>query len=246
MRRFLLANAALAMGIAGPAMAADMRPPAYKVPPPVSVYSWTGCYIGIAGGGAWGRSNHVSGGPGGPGLDLSAGYGLSGGLVGGTIGCNYQSGWWVVGAEGDLSWIDKKGSANEIPPFNTTSVVGTKEHWLGTERLRFGFTPTDRVLLYVTGGVAAARVEATIDATVHLSDTRNRWGWTAGAGWEAALWDNCTAKLEYLYVKFSSQQYFTPSPAIGTNTRSNVPLDDHIVRVGLNYRFGAAPVVAGY
>jgi outer membrane immunogenic protein len=102
------------------------------------------------------------------------------------------------------------------------------------------------VLLYVTGGVAAARVEATIDATVHLSDTRNRWGWTAGAGWEAALWDNCTAKLEYLYVKFSSQQYFTPSPAIGTNTRSNVPLDDHIVRVGLNYRFGAAPVVAGY
>ena len=59
----LIAAAALLTLVAAPAIAADM-PVATKAPPrvmPVAVYSWTGCYIGIEGGGAWGRSRHISG-----------------------------------------------------------------------------------------------------------------------------------------------------------------------------------------
>src|SRR5262249_60906786 len=55
MKNFLRSTVALAALIAAPAMAADLgRPaPAYKAPPPVYVFSWTGCYIGANGGGMW-------------------------------------------------------------------------------------------------------------------------------------------------------------------------------------------------
>ena len=42
MRKFLLGTAALIV-LAGPAIAADMRGPVYKAPPPVvPAWSWTG------------------------------------------------------------------------------------------------------------------------------------------------------------------------------------------------------------
>ena len=56
MKKILLTAAALATFVAAPAMAADLRAPAYKAPPPppVPVYSWTGCYVGAGGGyGMW-------------------------------------------------------------------------------------------------------------------------------------------------------------------------------------------------
>src|SRR5258705_13431910 len=54
MKRFLLGSVALAAMIAGPAMAADMP---LKAPPPVVVYSWTGCYVGGHVGGKSSRSD---------------------------------------------------------------------------------------------------------------------------------------------------------------------------------------------
>src|SRR5262252_10862359 len=59
--------------VAGPFTA----PPAF---PSVRLYNWTGAYVGINGGGAWGRPDWTSV------PDLSSGiYNLSGGLVGGTL-----------------------------------------------------------------------------------------------------------------------------------------------------------------
>jgi outer membrane immunogenic protein len=56
----LLTSAALLLGIgglAGPAAAADMAPrKALPPPPPVFAYSWTGFYVGVHFGGAWGRN----------------------------------------------------------------------------------------------------------------------------------------------------------------------------------------------
>lgn len=246
----LLAAVALVSLIVTPAMAADM--PVAKALPramPIAVYSWTGCYIGVEGGGAWGRSRHISGDAGTLGLNITNNYDVSGGLVGGEAGCNYQADHWVFGIEGDWSWTNKRGSANDIAPFNTTSISGTNEKWIATARGRVGFLPTEMLLLYVTGGGAWASVEANVNATISglgiVRDTRDRFGWTAGVGGEYAFGGGWSAKAEYLYVRFDGQQYFNP-PIAGFAIRGNVPLDNNIFRVGVNYKFGGGPVVAKY
>jgi hypothetical protein len=64
-------------------------------------------------------------------FDLSGG-----GLVGGTVGCNYQvAPQWVIGFEGDFSAIDKKGEARDLAPlFNVNFEQETKERWFATRR----------------------------------------------------------------------------------------------------------------
>jgi outer membrane immunogenic protein len=242
MRRTTFALLAAAAGALFPQVtsAADLSPIVKAPPaPPIVRYSWTGCYLGVEGGGAWGHSDQIAGGPLGFGTVTGSGYDVSGGLVGGTAGCNYQVNQFVLGVEGDMSWVDKSGSAHESALFTPTVVVGTNENWLATVRGRLGWTPVDRWLLYVTGGFAAAGVEATIASPTsgNLTDTQTRTGWTAGVGIETAFWTNWTAKIEYLHVEFGSQVYFNPQPTPATNIRSDVPLTNEIVRAGLNFHF---------
>src|SRR5256714_11222084 len=87
--------------------------PARYVPAP----TWTGCYVGIEGGWAWGHSDVRrldSGGPGPAGpfsawTTTLASYNLDGGLIGGTAGCNLQSsGGLVLGIASDSSWSGKR------------------------------------------------------------------------------------------------------------------------------------------
>jgi outer membrane immunogenic protein len=97
------AVAALVLGPTA-ALAADLP---VKAPPPIVIYDWTGFYIGAAGGGSLGGSNHVD--P--TGVNLTAdGYNVKGGLVGGTLGYNWQVASFVFGFEGDLSWVGEYGS----------------------------------------------------------------------------------------------------------------------------------------
>src|SRR5690349_19402437 len=58
MKKTMIAAAAVAAMLSGPVLGADLptKAPMYKAPPPVTVFSWTGCYIGVYGGGAWGGS----------------------------------------------------------------------------------------------------------------------------------------------------------------------------------------------
>src|SRR5262245_48658532 len=89
----------------GAASAADMAVKAPPPPPPVVVAAWTGCYIGGNVGGVWSRSdvNWVPNPPGfpasGPDIALSAAGRLdaSGVIAGGQVGCNWQSGAFVLG-----------------------------------------------------------------------------------------------------------------------------------------------------
>ena len=77
-------------------------------------------------------------------------------------------------------------------------------------------------------------------------------GWTAGGGVEYALTDHWTAKAEYLHVDLGGggRTFFlqaTQPPGTATMTASfgsGVQFD--LVRVGFNFKFGAAPVVAKY
>ncbi len=252
MHKLLLGSTAvLALLAAGPAMAADMavpHAPVYKAPPaPVAaVYGWSGCYVGVEGGGAWGRSHHDAVNPLLGATRIAGDYNVSGGLIGGTTGCNLQAGGaWVVGLEGDFSWVSKSGSANDSAPFNVNFVTGAKERWLGTGRARLGYLVAPQFLAYATGGFAAASVEADVTppGLSTFTDTRTRWGWTVGGGGEYAFTNNLSVKLEYLFVQLQKTGYFDAPIVTSAGTivpRSDVSMNDNIVRIGLNYRFTPA------
>jgi outer membrane immunogenic protein len=225
-----------------------MKAPVYKAAAPYD--PWTGCYLGVEGGGAWGRDKQVVAEPASPAFGVNfQNTHVDGGLAGGTAGCNYQATNVVWGIEGDWSWANLKGQAGGIPAFGAGSVFGAKVDWLSTLRGRVGYA-TDRTLWYLTGGVAFADVKGTepFDAGTGTSlpdVSKDRTGWTVGAGVEWRLPDpHWSIKAEYLYIDFGNKVYvFEP-----IDTNRSISLHENIVRVGLNYKFdwGKSPVVAKY
>jgi outer membrane immunogenic protein len=207
------------------------------------VFNWTGWYIGINGGGGWGQTSHtaavgITGIPGLPGL-TTGNFNARGGVVGGTLGYNYQFSQFLVGAETDLDWSNIRGTFNGsvvIPGGSAGFSLSSQLQWLDTARVRAGMV-WDRVLFYGTAGAALGGVNATaqasaaasgIGAAVTAADTQTRFGWTAGAGVEYAFTDNLSAKLEYLYVGLGSQNQITID---------KVNFNTNIVRGGINLRF---------
>src|SRR6202035_2051875 len=91
----------------------------------------------IAGGGGWGNSRQTD-----PGISLvtfDGSYSVSGGVLGGTLGYDWQQGAWVFGIEGDYSWADIDGSSNACGASSgIPHACGTKLESLGTFRGRIG------------------------------------------------------------------------------------------------------------
>src|SRR5215210_1057132 len=226
MRRIALALLSTTL-LSGIAAAADMRGPArgpaYSPPPPVSYATWTGCYLGVSGGGAWGRASSISNGTnngvsnGTVGL-LKNETDLSGGLVGGTVGCNYQVGGFVFGIEADDSWMRKKGASNLLTPFNTNFREEAEERWLATLRGRLGYA-FGPALLYATGGGAWAgfRIHEfnPLVTTATVTEDRTLSGWVLGGGIEWAFAQSWSAKAEYLHVDFGKNNTYFASTVSG-------------------------------
>jgi len=207
-----------------PAFAADMPAPAVKAPVMAApMYNWTGWYVGINGGGAWGDSRYNFG----DGF-TTGDFDVSGGLIGGTIGVNWQNGPWVFGLEGDLDWTDIDGSTL-CPNLINTCITGNS--WLATTRARIGYA-YDTFMPYITGGLAFGNIKADIPGFGSSEGTET--GWAAGAGIEFAGWQNWTAKIEYLYVDLGEFHCNAACSAIPTGTDE---FRTNIVRVGLNYKF---------
>jgi outer membrane immunogenic protein len=221
MKRVFFALVGLA-ALTGTAAAADLPPrlapaPYYKAPVAIPVYNWTGFYIGINGGGGFGRSQ----------WDSTGGFNTSGGLVGGTVGYNYQFGQGVVGLEGDIDWADINGTTNVTCPLGCK----TSDHWLSTVRGRLGYA-ADRFMPFVTGGAAFGDIRASTPGFAGGNQTNA--GWTVGAGLEFAIAGNWTAKAEYLYVDLGK---FNCGISCGALVTDNVSFTTNIVRAGVNYRF---------
>ena len=219
MKRLFLAAVAL-VALAGMASAADLPPgpPTYYkapafVPPP---YTWSGFYLGVNGGGGLGSSA----------WDTTNAFNISGGIVGGTLGYNYQFGHAVVGAEGDIDWSGLKGSTTGGCPAGCS----TGDSWLSTVRGRLGYA-ADRFMPFVTGGAAFGNINASTPGLAGGSSTNA--GWTIGAGLEFAIAGNWTAEAEYLYVNLGK---FNCGLNCGAVT-DNVSFSANLIRGGINYRF---------
>jgi outer membrane immunogenic protein len=239
---------AVVIGLGGSALAADLPPspprvPAAYVPAVLPVYNWTGFYVGINGGWGWGNAkftaNPVAAFPGTTGSRSD-----NGGVVGGTLGANFQAGAFVFGFEGDWDYSAiNTGTTASICTFSGSCQTGN--NWLATARGRAGYA-ADRVLLYATAGGAFANVQTNFNGTT-TSHTQS--GWTAGGGIEWAFADNWTAKVEYLYVNLGNGSVNCITPACiaastsiafpaGAPIPVSVGLTENLIRAGVNFKFG--------
>ena len=268
--------AAVAVSLAGvgAASAADMAVKARPVP--VAVYSWTGCYIGVSGGGKWARAEESVVIPA-AGLfgQTAVGYTTepSTWLVGGQAGCNMQSGNWVFGVEADAHaqrWSSLYTLGAGFPaPFVTGDQYGLSSDWQASVRGRVGYA-MDRTLFYVTGGVAFTEIQSytnwipgvfggiAFPGTIAY-DRQIAFGGTVGAGIEYAWTNNFTVGVEGRYTWYGTERLAAgplATTAIGvngaapafitSNTYRDVRLETAEVLVKANWKFGPGAVVAKY
>jgi len=108
----------------------------------------------------------------------------------------------------------------------------TSNTWLATVRGRLGYA-ADRFMPYVTGGAAFGNIQASTPGFAQTSSDKG--GWTLGAGLEASLALNWTAKVEYLYVDLGT---FNCGLNCGSGLATdNVSFHTNILRAGVNYKF---------
>ena len=81
------------------------------------------------------------------------------------------------------------------------------------------------------------------------TDKELRWGWMVGGGLEHALGgSNWSIKAEYNYNHFGKDSFDFCPVGGGACVVAEVKQHIHLVKVGINYRFGGfgGPVVARY
>jgi len=231
-----LALSALALCVVGSvAKAADLpaRLPV-KAMMPVQGYNWTGLYIGAHVGYGWGQSRFTD--PATPGWSLS--NDVNGVLGGGQIGYNYQVGQMVFGIEADVSGANVEGRATDVAPF-AGDLYHTNVDLVSTVTGRVGMA-FDRSLFYVKGGGAWAHTKYEYtplsfgDSTL-TSATETRTGWTVGAGVEYAFAPQWSARLEYDYMDFGTNNGVNLVP-IASGFTAGVDQQIHAVKFGVNFR----------
>jgi outer membrane immunogenic protein len=111
MKKLMLGVATAAL-FSGSAIAADMAIRKAPPPPPLPMFSWTGCYVGAHVGGLWARKEWFVRQPDDEFFGQSEGAHDADGFLGGVQGgCDFQfAGGWVVGIAGDYAWTDAEGS----------------------------------------------------------------------------------------------------------------------------------------
>jgi outer membrane immunogenic protein len=247
MKRYFLGCTALVV-LAGVANAADMPTKAMPVKaPPVVSYDWTGFYIGGYFGDAIGNSKTRTD-PGTvasqPGVNRLNDKELT---AGGTLGYNWQFNRnWLIGLEGDIGWM---GINRTEPEWNDRALVGFETDWYATLRGRLGYV-TGPSLLYVTGGAAFVHgtdtfgggagffgIPLTAAGLPATTNTSTQTGWTVGGGIETKLSRSWSAKTEYLFID-TGHTSFGADPYSIPGTPTTVDHTYHVIKTGLNYKFG--------
>ena len=245
-RTSLLVAAACMAGSAQLAYGADLpvKAPVYKASP-VTVYNWTGFYVGGDVGYGWGTIQNTA-------TTASGAYpvgfvfapeDLTGVVAGGHAGYNYQMDHVVVGIEGDFDWTDMKGSASDVSPvllrIPTTTETTGKVTWLADITGRVGYA-WDSWLLYAKGGAAWAHTEASSVTTGQISSTSSgsetRSGWLIGGGLEWGFMPHWSAKAEYNFMDFGTKDVVRVSDT-GTINHRDSTMRVNVVKAGISYHF---------
>lgn len=232
--------------------------------------AWNGFYAGIHGGYHWGGSDSslallpdavAWGNPAYEQFQRNYDSGPDGAVGGAQLGFNWRSGTLIVGLEADISRLNADGQSSYTAPVvdgGSTATYRAQSRqeidWLGTFRGRIGVTPfaDQRLLVYLTGGLAYGRVETehSLEAIVPTgarfggSDTGWEIGGTVGGGLEWGMGGGWTLKAEYLYYDLGDRNVrgraidMVPMPPAEFGTEMRHELNGHIARIGVNYRLG--------
>ncbi|TCT37137.1 outer membrane protein [Martelella mediterranea] len=190
--------------IVGGAQPYEPSPATYAAPAPVN--NWSGFHVGGALNWDWGTFD---------GGDFKA-DGWGGTLYGGY---DMQQGNIVYGVEADLSTSNQSQHVN--PGIKMEQGVN------GSLRGRVGYA-FDPILVYGTGGLAGSRLVAKQGG---MDDTQMAWGYTVGAGAEAMITNNITARLEYRYTDYDKQKFNL------NGSQYKRGFEENTVKVGLGFKF---------
>jgi outer membrane immunogenic protein len=250
MFRNIMLSSVAAIALPAVAFGADLPMKAYS--PPAAVYSWTGFYIGGSAGAALHEAK----------TDYSAAdswdtsYSAApinsskiGGIIGGQVGYNYQIHNFVIGAEGDISYVGGTGNTSRGGWPDCSScwpITQTETTAFASIRGRAGvdFSGT---LVYGTAGIGWLQLKDNFNVLGtkvpvkggNFSSSKWAPAFVVGGGIERMITPNWSVKGEVLWAK--------------TETTSALPTDLHyfdsttppvnythgltIGRVGLNYKF---------
>jgi outer membrane immunogenic protein len=248
MRATLFGATAVSLLTASTALGADLAvPPAVPSPPPP--FTWTSCYAGGNAGGGFGRKavNDTAGI-----LSPNTGFSsanldVSGYMLGGQIGCDYQfASNWVLGIEGAASGGDIGGKTTFATPGlpGDTATFKDTTDFLSSVTARAGFA-WERWMLYGKGGVGFVNDRynvADVLAAYNFDAVETRLGWTAGVGVEWALWDDWSVKLEYDYYDFGTRNVtFIEQSGAFPSGPENIKQTIQTVKLGLNFHVSAWP-----
>jgi outer membrane immunogenic protein len=171
-------------------------------------------------------------------------------LGGVQVGANWQTGWAVIGVQGDVAGADIKGTSPCLVVLGCT----TKTDWLASVTGRIGAVVLDRGLIYAKGGaawmnsthsVALPNIGDLGGGLIAGQDLANReithFGWTVGLGTEWMITPNWTAFIEYNYYEFDRKNYNFPINlgALPVSVSVNADLRNtmSVAKVGVNYKF---------
>lgn len=210
-------------------------------------FPWDRYYAGLIGG--YGDSSMDTSDTFPPASFFDNSFDLSGGLIGITVGRNFQMyDNWVFGVELDaaLANIDgaKKGTSGEYIKAELDGIL--------TARARLGYALGEekQFLPFVTAGVAAGHykvgafggVSADPDDPVGNAVKESDWlgGYSLGAGLEYLVNQRVSIKADYLFTRFEGS--ITTDPIIPQGTVFLWPVefdpdDVHVWRLGLNVAY---------
>ena len=229
-------------GVGGNAFGADLtRMPVKAAPAPAAAPSWTGFYLGAHAGYTWGSSDGDYTGiipvppppPAPPMVFYPFGLNPEGATLGAHLGYNLQIGQWVVGLEGDWSWVID-ASDRIYDPGGSGRYDEIDLFWTARARGRVGYLVTGNTLVFFAGGAAFASTRNThyaSDSGTLYDDSLVRTGYTLGGGIEGMFDPNWFMRIEYIFDKFENE-YFGWTPTRYTNS----DLTLNTVQFGISYR----------
>lgn len=238
---------ALGMGfVSQPSLAADMPLKAPAIAP-VSVYNWSGLYVGGNLGYGWTNADweNLESTPPATFFDYTPGqtfsHSMSGVIGGGQIGYNYQSGPWVFGIEAMVDAASIKGAFSSDTPFGAGDdqfEARIKMLMLFTGRLGYAW---NNLLAYGKAGVGVANIRAEVSDDVGAftgSGSDSHWltGPTVGVGLEYGITANLSIGVEYDYLYLKSATYQL-GDATGSYSWDVDVRNVNLVMAKLNYRF---------